>query len=113
MCLCSISPCLLFLRFVYDCAKSSPPCRLALVTVSTAALHCGAVASLVAEHGLEGPVVAAPGLQSAGSVVAVQGGQLPRGTLDLPGSGIKLVSPALAGRFLTTESPGEPLSPVF
>ena len=80
--------CLLFLRFVYGCAESSPLCRLALVTVSTAAVHCGAV-----EHGLEGPVVTAPGLQSTGSVVAVQGGQVPRGTWDLPGSGIKLGSP--------------------
>ena len=27
----------------------------------------------------------------------------------LPGPGIELVSPALAGRFFTTESPGKPL----
>ena len=27
---------------------------------------------------------------------------------DLPGSGIKPVSPALAGGFFTTESPGKP-----
>ena len=27
---------------------------------------------------------------------------------DLPGPGLKLVSPALAGGFLTTEPPGEP-----
>ena len=36
---------------------------------------------------------------------------------DLPGSGIKLVSPALAGRFFTTELPGKPAqsicSPIF
>ena len=31
-----------------------------------------------------------------------------RGTWGLPRSGIKLVSPALAGRFLTTEPPGKP-----
>jgi len=28
---------------------------------------------------------------------------------DLPGPGIKLISPALAGRFLTTGPPGKPL----
>ena len=32
-----------------------------------------------------------------------------RGTLDLPGPGINPVSPALAGRFLTTTQPGKPL----
>ena len=30
-------------------------------------------------------------------------------TGDLPGSGINPMSPALAGRFFTTESPGKPL----
>ena len=30
------------------------------------------------------------------------------GLCDLPGSGIKPVSPALAGGFLTTELPGKP-----
>ena len=28
---------------------------------------------------------------------------------DLPGPGIELVSPALAGRFFTTEPPGKPI----
>lgn len=116
-CVCVVFPpaCLLaffFLRLVYGCAESSPPCRLALVTESTAAPHCGVATSLFVEHGLERPVVAAPGLWSAGSVVAVQGGQLPCSTWDLPGSGIKLVSPALAGRVFP-ESPGKPLPPVF
>ena len=27
---------------------------------------------------------------------------------DLPGSGVKLMSPAMAGEFFTTEPPGEP-----
>ena len=31
-----------------------------------------------------------------------------RGMWDLPGSGVKPVSPALAGRFFTTEPPGKP-----
>ena len=59
----------------------------------------------------------------AGSVAAARGGGAPesalsnrgtrpwllRGTLDLPGPGINPVSPALAGRFLTTTQPGKPL----
>ena len=51
------------------------------------------VASLVAEHGL----------QSTGSIVVVH--RL-CGTWDPPGSGIEPVSPALAGRLLTTEPQG-------
>ena len=35
--------------------------------------------------------------------------QLLCSTWDLPSSGIELVSPALAGRFFTTEPPGRPL----
>ena len=31
------------------------------------------------------------------------------GTWDLPGPGIEPVSPELAGRFFTTETPGKPL----
>ena len=36
--------------------------------------------------------------------------QLPRGTWDLPRPGLEPVSPALAGRFLTTAPPGKPKS---
>ena len=50
-----------------------------------------AVASLVVEHGLS----------SCGTWA-----QSLRGMWDLPGSGIEPVSPALAGRFFTTEPPG-------
>ena len=32
---------------------------------------------------------------------------------DLPGPGIEPVSPALAGRFLTTAPPGKPLMTIF
>ena len=35
--------------------------------------------------------------------------ELLRGMWDLPGSGIKSMSPALAGGFFTTEPPGKPL----
>ena len=36
--------------------------------------------------------------------------QLLRGMWDLPGPGIRSVSPALAGRFSTTVPPGKPLN---
>ena len=39
--------------------------------------------------------------------------QLLHSTLDLPGPGVESVSPALAGRFLTTEPPGEPHQEYF
>ena len=59
------------------------------------ASHFGA--SLVAGHGL----------QSMVSVVAVHRLSCPTHDMwDLPGPGIKLVSPALAGKFLTNGSPG-------
>ena len=39
--------------------------------------------------------------------------QLLRGTWNLPRSGIQPVSPALAGRFFTTEPPGKPSALLF
>ena len=39
--------------------------------------------------------------------------QLLYSMLDLPGSGVELVSPALAGGFFTTEPPGKPSSELF
>ena len=51
-----------------------------------------------------GSVVGAPGLYSTGSIVA----WLLCGVWDLPGAGIKPLSPALAGGFFTTEPPGKP-----
>ena len=59
------------------------------------------VASLVAEHGLQG--ARAPGVAAPGSRARAQ---LLKGTWDLPGLGIKPVSSALAGGFFTTEPPG-------
>ena len=55
-------------------------------------------ASLVAEHKLQ-----THRLSSCGS-----GAQLLRSMWDLPGPGLKPVSPALAGRFSTTAPPGKP-----
>ena len=55
-------------------------------------------ASLAAEHGFQ-----MHRLSSCGSRA-----QLLRGMWDLPRPGIEPVSPALAGRFLTTAPPGKP-----
>ena len=66
-----------------------------------------AMASLVAEHGLSDmwvSVVAAPGLSYAGSAIVAQGFSCSTAC----GSGIKPMSPALSGGFLTTEPSGKP-----
>ena len=69
-----------------------------------------------------GSVVVARGLQSTGSVVVARGLQTRRfsscgtraqllcGMWDLPGPGIKPMSPALAGGLPTTAPPGSPCS---
>ena len=51
-----------------------------------------------------GSVVAVPGLYSTGLIVVVHG------LSCFKGCGVKPVSPALAGRFLTTEPPGKPMT---
>ena len=64
------------------------------------------VASLAAEHGLYGvqdSVATAHGLSSCGTRAL-----LLRGMWDLPRPGLKPMSPALAGGFLTTALPGKP-----
>ena len=60
-------------------------------------------ASLVGAHRLQ-----TRRLSSCGSRA-----QFLRGMWDLPGPGLEPVSPALAGRFLTTAPPGKPCSAVF
>ena len=57
-------------------------------------------------HG--GSVVAAPGLESTGSVVVGYKLSWLHGMWDLPSPGIEPVSPTLAGGFFTTEPPGAP-----
>ena len=65
---------------------------------------------LISEHGVQahGSVAAARGLQSTGRAVMAHGLSWLCCTWNLPGPGIKLVSPALAGRFFTAEPPGKP-----
>ena len=68
------------------------------------------VASLGGEHGLYGmqaSEVSVPRIQSTCSIVRVHRAQLLRGMWDRPESGIEPVSPALAGGFFTTETPGK------
>ena len=65
-----------------------------------------AVALLVVEHGLWGTqasVAAARGLSSCGTQA-----QLLRGMWNLPGTGIKPMSPALAGKFQPPDHQGSP-----
>ena len=76
-----------------------------------------AVASLVVEHGLQahgfqqlwhvGSVVVAHRLQSAGSVVVAHGLSCSVARGIFPGLGLEPMSPALAGRSLTTVPPGK------
>ena len=69
------------------------------------------VASLVVEHGLLGvraSVVAARSLSSCGAWAS-----LLRGMWDIPRPGLEPVSPALAGRSLTTALPGKSLYSIF
>ena len=75
------------------------------------------VASLVAEHralGARASVVVAHRLSSCGSQALECSScdtwaLLLRGMWDLPGPGLKSMSPALAGGFLTTVPPGKSL----
>ena len=67
------------------------------------ASRCGAWAL-----GARASVVVARGLSSCGARAL-----LLHGMWDLPGPGIKPVSPALAGGFLTTVPPGKSLYDVF
>ena len=96
--------------FIYICAGSSLLCGLfsscgewGLLFVSVQKLLIG-LDSPAAEHGLQGRQASAAevrGLNSCGTQA-----QSLHIMWDLPRPGIKLVSPALAGRFFTTEQQG-------
>ena len=70
---------------------------------AVASLCCGARAP-----GARASAVVARGLSSCGAWA-----QLLRGLWDIPGPGLEPVSPALAGRFLTTAPPGKPPQQCF
>ena len=102
---------------------------LSLVVASAGAtLHCGAWASHCGGFsccgawalGARASVVVACGLSSCGSGALERRlsscgtrAQLLRGMWDLPRPGLEPVSPALAGRFLTTAPPGKPCKGFF
>ena len=109
--------------FIFGCLGSSLLCAgfLQLWRVG-ATLCCGARASHCSGFsccrawalGMQASVVVARGLSSCGLQAPEcrlsncgARAQLLRGMWDLPGPGIELVSPALAGRFLTTVAPGK------
>ena len=93
-----------------------------------ATLHCGAQASHCSGFsccrawslGAQASVVVVCGLSSCGlralehrlSSCGARASLL-RGMWDLPGPGLKPMSPALAGGFLTTVPPGKPNSQIF
>ena len=112
---------LFLLLFYFDCSGSSlllglfSSCREQGLLLSCGAWspRCGGFFCRgVWAPGVWASVVAVPGLWSTGSIVVAQA-QLVRGTWNLPGSGIRLMSPALTGRFFTTEPPGQPLLFLF
>ena len=96
------------------------PCGLSLVAVSGGysswASHCGGFSCCRAQAlGVQASVVVARGLSSCGSRALEHRlsscgsrAQPLRGMWDLPRPGLKPVSPALAGGFLTTVPPGKP-----
>ena len=69
-----------------------------------------AVASLVAEHGLQACSLSSCGSQAPECRLSSRGARasLLCGMWDLPGPGLEPVSPVLAGGFLTTAPPGKP-----
>ena len=111
----------LFYLFIFGCVGSSC-CAWAFSSCSkwgllfvvvhglliAVASHCSGFSCYGARAlGTRASVVVAHGLQSTGSVVVAHGLSCPA-TWDLPGPGLELLSPALAGGFLTTAPPGKP-----
>ena len=101
--------------FIFGCIGSLLPCAgfLQLWRVG-ATLCCGVWAShcsgsLVVEHELQACGLSSCGLRPLERKLSSCGAQaqLLQGVWDLPGPGLKLVSPALAGGFLTTVPPGK------
>ena len=73
------------------------------------ASHCCGAWAL----GAQASVVAAPRLWSTGSILVAYRLCCSTAMWDPPGSRIEAMSPALAGRFFTTEPPGKPFYLVF
>ena len=115
-----------FYLFIFGCVGSLLLCAgFVQLQRAGATLRCGAWASHCSGFsccgaralGVRASVVVACGLNSCGSRVLERRlsscgarAQLLRGMWDPPGPGLEPVSPALAGRFLTTAPPGKPLN---
>ena len=103
--------------FIFGCVGSSLLCAGFLqLRRAGATLRCGARASCCRGFsccgtwalGAQASVVVAHGLQARRLSSCGARAQLLHGMWDLPGPGLEPVSPALAGRFLTTAPPGKP-----
>ena len=96
-----------FLSLVWLSSVSAPACRLGLVGASGTALLAG-LGPPVAEPGSGHAAAVVPvyRLRDTGSAVELHG--LSCSVWDLPVSGTEPMSPALAGRFFTTEPSGKP-----
>lgn len=93
----------LFNVFIYDCTGSLLLLELSLAVEeirATLRCCCGLLT-------VEGSPVGVRGFQGLGSIVVACGPQLPGSTWDLPGAGIKLVSPAPQGRLPSAGAIGE------
>ena len=112
----------LLIIYFWLCWVFVAACWLSLVAVSGVTLCCGARASHCGGFsccgaralGARSSVVVACGLSSCGSWAPERRlssygaqAQVLCGMWDLPGPGLEPVSPALAGRFLTTAPPGK------
>ena len=112
---------ILFIYYFWLCWVFIAACGLSLVAASRATLHCGVQASHCGGFsccrtralGAWASVAVAHRLSSCGSRALQRRlsscgarTQLLHGMWDLPGPGHEPVSPALAGRFLTTVPPG-------
>ena len=120
---------LVFFFFIFGCVGSSL-LHMGFLQLwrAGATLHCGAQASHCSGFsccgacalGTQASVVVAHGLSSCGSRAlecrlssCCTLAQLLSGMWDLPGPGLKPMSPAFAGGFLTTAPPGKSLLLLF
>ena len=112
---------LFFNLFIFGCIGSFLPCvGFIQLRQAWATLHWGARASRCGGFSLQSMGSRHAGFSSCGSRALEcrlsscgARAQLLHSMWDLPGLGIEPVSPALAGRFLSTAPPGKPASSCF
>ena len=100
----------IFYLFVFGCAGSSLLWEFFFIVMASGGYPAFVVCRLLTVRfscckaravGASASAVVAPRIYSTGSTVVTHG------PWDLPGPGLKLMSPALAGGFFTTEPPGK------